>query len=78
MTSPVRQLSLLGDDQAAHERYGPAPVPVTPIVTSGRTEYTATCPRCSAVHRHTRPGIRRGPCGATYTVPEATDDLPPP
>lgn len=72
-----RQLALLPDDQddgqddevVLRREYGPANVPVTPIATSGRTEYTAHCPRCHRVHRHTGPGIRRGPCGATYTVP---------
>ncbi|MFD3483808.1 hypothetical protein [Streptomyces sp. NPDC058665] len=73
------QLSILpGDDDGqepepraeTRRRFGPPKVPVTPIATSGRTEYTASCPRCSAVHRHTRPGPRQGPCGARYTVPE--------
>ncbi|MFB6950208.1 hypothetical protein ACFCXP_11310 [Streptomyces niveus] len=49
-------------------------MPVTPIRTSGRTEYTAYCPRCRAVHRHTGPGPRRGPCGARYTIPYADAD----
>ncbi|MFE6025569.1 hypothetical protein [Streptomyces niveus] len=71
-----RQLSILGDDgpePSAEERrrFGPPAVTVTPIATSGRTEYTAHCPRCSGVHRHTRPGPRRGPCGARYTIPPA-------
>lgn len=75
MSGPARQLTLTGeDDETTAVSYGPAAVPVTPIATSGRTEYTAHCPRCSAMHRHTRPGIRRGPCGATYTVPEYQGD----
>ncbi|WP_381797244.1 hypothetical protein [Streptomyces niveus] len=75
-----RQLSILADGEdpepeaEAQRRYGPPSVPVTPIATSGRTEYTAFCPRCSAVHRHTRPGLRTGPCGARYTVPPADTD----
>ncbi|MET4927626.1 hypothetical protein P3L51_35600 [Streptomyces sp. PSRA5] len=70
-----RQLSILGGDDGedpepeVRRRYGPPRVPVTQIATSGRTEYTADCPRCSAVHRHTGPGPRQGPCGARYTIP---------
>lgn len=61
------------DDSAGDpaDAYGPPPAAVTPIATSGRTEYTARCPGCSQVHRHTRPGVRRAPCGALYTVPAA-------
>ncbi|MFE9296567.1 hypothetical protein [Streptomyces niveus] len=77
----ARQLSILADEgedpESQHEaearrRFGPPRVDVTPIATSGRTEYTAFCPRCSAVHRHTSPGPRRGPCGARYTIPPDT------
>lgn len=74
--SSGRQLSLLADgedpepESEARRRYGPPRVSVTPIATSGRTEYTAYCPRCLAVHRHTGPGPRKGPCGARYTIPE--------
>lgn len=65
------QLALLPDDPP---RYGgPAAVTADPIATSGRTEYTVRCDGCHQLHRHTGPGIRRGPCGATYTVPLAHD-----
>ncbi|MEH0547316.1 hypothetical protein QA802_30785 [Streptomyces sp. B21-105] len=55
---------------------GPAAVPADPIVTSGRTEYTVRCDGaggCGQRHRHTGPGIRTAPCGATYTVPDSDD-----
>lgn len=75
-SSDPRQLSLLPDDQAETDRqFGPPPAPSTPIATSGRTEYTAHCPRCAQTHRHTRPGIRTAPCGATYTIPEPNEEL---
>ncbi|MFJ9895267.1 hypothetical protein ACIQPR_18320 [Streptomyces sp. NPDC091280] len=64
------QLSLLPEDPPRWG--GPAAVHADPIVTSGRTEYTVRCDGtggCGALHRHTGPGIRTGPCGATYTVP---------
>lgn len=64
-----RQLALV--DQDGHAFGGPAPVAAGPIATSGRTEYTVRCPGCAQVHRHTRPGIRRAPCGALYTIPAA-------
>lgn len=70
MTAVDGQLPLLPDDPP---RYGgPAAVAADPIATSGRTEYTVRCDGpggCHQLHRHTGPGIRRGPCGATYTVP---------
>ncbi|MFM9653536.1 hypothetical protein ACKI1S_46620 [Streptomyces galilaeus] len=56
---------------------GPAAVTADPIVTSGRTEYTVRCDGaggCGQRHRHTAPGIRTAPCGATYTVPESVSD----
>lgn len=74
-----RQLSILDggeepeSEHVTQRRFGPPPVPVTPIRTSGRTEYTAFCPRCLAVHRHTGPGPRKGPCGARYTIPSHDD-----
>lgn len=75
MSAAERQLALLPDDPP---RYGgPAAVRADPIATSGRTEYTVRCDGlggCGAIHRHTGPGIRTGPCGATYTVP-AGDEL---
>jgi hypothetical protein len=55
---------------------GPAAVPAGPIVTCGRTEYTVHCDGpggCGHVHRHTGPGIRTAPCGATYTIPDPDD-----
>jgi hypothetical protein len=52
--------------------YGPPPADgITPIATSGRTEYAVECPGCGQHHRHTRPGVRRAPCGRLYTVPSA-------
>lgn len=75
MTGSPQQLPLLPADPPRWG--GPAAVPADPIVTSGRTEYTVRCDGpggCGSLHRHTRTGIRRGPCGATYTVP-ASDDL---
>lgn len=74
MTGP-EQLPLLPEDPPRWG--GPAAVPATPIVTSGRVEYTVRCDGCGATHRHTGPGIRTGPCGALYTVPcgdEGDDD----
>lgn len=59
-------------DPAVADRYGPpAADGITPIATSGRTEYAVACTGCAATHRHTSPGVRRGPCGALYTVPAA-------
>ena len=75
MSAAERQLALLPDDPPAYG--GPAAVRADPIVTSGRTEYTVRCDGmsgCGAIHRHTGPGMRTGPCGATYTVP-AGDEL---
>ncbi|WP_405930345.1 hypothetical protein [Streptomyces sp. NBC_00827] len=79
MSDPARQLSLLPADPPRWG--GPAAVAADPIVTSGRIEYTVRCDGaggCGHTHRHTGPGIRRGPCGASYTVPEASDDPQPP
>lgn len=75
MSSSERQLSLLPADPPRWG--GPAAVSADPIVTSGRIEYTVRCDGpggCGANHRHTGPGIRTGPCGATYTVPESGDE----
>ncbi|MFM9473978.1 hypothetical protein [Streptomyces scabiei] len=71
MSDPVHvpgQIELLPDDPP---RYGgPAAVPATPIRTTGRTEFTVRCESgCGEYHRHTGPGVRTAPCGATYTVP---------
>lgn len=65
------QLPLLPDDPPRWG--GPPAVAADPIVASGRTEYTVRCDGCGCLHRHTGPGIRRGPCGATYTVPGGED-----
>ncbi|EPD63153.1 hypothetical protein [Streptomyces sp. HGB0020] len=68
----LRQLALLPDDPPAYG--GPAAATVEPIRTQGRTEYAVHCGGeggCGSVHRHIFPGIRTGPCGATYTVPAA-------
>ncbi|WP_055527758.1 hypothetical protein [Streptomyces graminilatus] len=65
-----RQLALLPDDPPRWG--GPDAVTADPIVTSGRIEYTVRCDGpggCGHHHRHTGPGVRRGPCGAQYTVP---------
>ncbi|MFJ6386424.1 hypothetical protein ACIQJT_02325 [Streptomyces sp. NPDC091972] len=73
-----QQLALLPDDPPAYG--GPAAAAVAPIRTQGRTEYAVHCDGpggCGAYHRHIFPGIRTGPCGATYTVPggdEVADD----
>lgn len=69
MTAREAQLALLPDDPPAYG--GPAAAAVEPIRTQGRTEYAVRCD-CGAVHRHIFPGIRTGPCGATYTVPGAS------
>lgn len=66
------QMALLPDDPPSYG--GPSAVPATPIRTSGRTEYSVLCQDgCGAHHRHTGPGIRTAPCGATYTVPALND-----
>jgi hypothetical protein len=81
VSGPLQQLALLPDDPPAYG--GPAAAAVEPIRTQGRTEYAVRC-SCGAVHRHIFPGIRTGPCGATYTVPfhdqehdHAEEDTPP-
>ncbi|MFF5004660.1 hypothetical protein ACFY3G_17735 [Streptomyces phaeochromogenes] len=76
MSGP-RQLAILPDNPPAYG--GPAAVEADPIVTSGRIEYTVRCDGpggCGATHRHTGPGVRTGPCGASYTVAgdEGDDD----
>ena len=72
-----RQLELLPEDPPRWG--GPPAVAADPIVTCGRIEYTVRCDGpdgCGHNHRHINPGIRTGPCGATYTVPggEPADD----
>lgn len=71
MSGSVRQLSLLPADPPRWG--GPPAVPAGPIRTRNRIEYAVRCDGaggCGMVHRHVSPGIRTGPCGATYTVPE--------
>jgi len=80
VTTDERQLALLPEDPPRWG--GPAAAPVEPIRTQGRTEYAVHCEGpggCGSMHRHIFPGVRRGPCGALYTVPggepaEAADD----
>ncbi|MEV6544418.1 hypothetical protein [Streptomyces sp. NPDC051665] len=70
MSGDQAQLALLPDDPPAYG--GPAAAAVEPIRTQGRTEYAVHCDGdggCGSVHRHIYPGVRRGPCGAAYTVP---------
>ncbi|MGA5076230.1 hypothetical protein ACPC37_01185 [Streptomyces griseoincarnatus] len=57
---------------------GPAAVDAAPIRTQGRTEYAVRCEACGHMHRHIAPGVRTGPCGATYTVPADDEDSAPP
>ncbi|MFJ9381862.1 hypothetical protein [Streptomyces sp. NPDC101455] len=74
MSGDRAQLALLPDDPPAYG--GPAAAAVEPIRTQGRTEYAVHCDGptgCGAVHRHIFPGVRTGPCGATYTVPSGDD-----
>lgn len=75
---PPEQIALLPDDPHAYG--GPAAVRAIPIRTSGRTEYSVLCEGgCGAYHRHTGPGVRTAPCGATYTVPapaESPEETP--
>lgn len=74
MTGVEGQLPLLPADPPRWG--GPPAVTTDPIVTSGRTEYTVLCDGaggCGQRHRHTGPGIRTAPCGATYTVPDGTE-----
>ncbi|MFD6035273.1 hypothetical protein ACFWHF_12135 [Streptomyces griseoincarnatus] len=62
------QLPLLPEDPPRWG--GPAAVDAAPIRTQGRTEYAVRCEACGHMHRHIAPGVRTGPCGATYTVPD--------
>lgn len=75
MSGSEQQLALLPDDPPAYG--GPAAAVVEPIRTQGRTEYAVHCGGeggCGSVHRHIFPGIRTGPCGATYTVPGGEEE----
>lgn len=38
------------------------------LITRGRTEFLARCPRCQAMHRHVHLGQVTAPCGATYEL----------
>jgi hypothetical protein len=68
-------MALLPDDPAAYG--GPPTVRAIPIRTSGRTEYSVLCADgCGEHHRHTGPGVRTAPCGATYTVPHPEESPP--
>lgn len=56
---------------------GPAAVPSSLITTRGRTEQMVRCEGddgCGAMHRHIGPGVRTGPCGASYTIPSPTTE----
>jgi hypothetical protein len=48
----------------------PAPLSARPLVliTRGRVEYLAHCPKCSCWHRHTHFGNVIGPCGTEYEL----------
>ncbi|MCW2899177.1 MAG: hypothetical protein JWO67_1442 [Streptosporangiaceae bacterium] len=48
----------------------PAIVAARPIVviTAGRIEYAARCPKCRNMHRHVSLGQKIGPCGARYEL----------
>lgn len=81
MSDPTEQLAILPEDLPRWG--GPAAIAADPIRTQGRTEYAVRCGGeggCGMVHRHILPGVRTGPCGATYTVPGAdeTDAEPAP
>lgn len=39
-----------------------------PVQTSGRLEFAARCPSCSAWHRHVGLGDKLAPCGAIYRL----------
>ncbi|MFD9211646.1 hypothetical protein ACFVY9_00730 [Streptomyces sp. NPDC059544] len=38
------------------------------LVTRGRTEFLAHCPRCKDWHRHVHLGKVTGPCGTEYEL----------
>ncbi|MEH0543273.1 hypothetical protein QA802_09365 [Streptomyces sp. B21-105] len=48
----------------------PAPLSARPLVliTRGRVEYLAHCPKCSDWHRHVHLGTVTGPCGTEYEL----------
>lgn len=78
MSDGEEQLALLPVDPPRWG--GPAAAAVEPIRTQGRTEYAVRCDGddgCGAVHRHIYPGVRRGPCGAAYTVPGSGTETEP-
>jgi len=61
--------------QASHQSDGlftvdPAPLSARPLVliTRGRVEYLAHCPKCRDWHRHVHLGNVTGPCGTEYEL----------
>jgi hypothetical protein len=48
----------------------PAPMSARPLVlvTRGRVEYLAHCPKCNDWHRHVHLGTVTGPCGTEYEL----------
>lgn len=38
------------------------------VVTAGRVEYAARCPRCDRWHRHVSLGEKTAPCGQRYEL----------
>ncbi|MGW4434701.1 hypothetical protein ACWELO_02780 [Streptomyces sp. NPDC004596] len=48
----------------------PAPLAARPLVliTRGRVEYLAHCPKCADWHRHVHLGTVTGPCGTEYEL----------
>ncbi|MFH8768278.1 hypothetical protein [Streptomyces sp. NPDC017958] len=48
----------------------PAPLSARPLVlvTRGRVEYLAHCPKCADWHRHIHLGTVTGPCGTEYEL----------
>ncbi|GEK03501.1 hypothetical protein [Streptomyces sp. 1-11] len=49
---------------------GPVPLTARPLVliTRGRVEYLAHCPKCADWHRHVHLGTVTGPCGTEYEL----------
>jgi hypothetical protein len=38
------------------------------VITQGRIEYAARCPKCRGWHRHVSLGVKLAPCGPTYLL----------
>lgn len=38
------------------------------VVTAGRVEYAARCPKCRDWHRHVSLGLKVAPCGTRYEL----------